>query len=248
MDEIENHRTYVIYGKSGTGKTTLASSFPKPMLLIDVDDRGTDSISDVEDIDVVEIETFDQLEDLYYWLLDNPDEYKTVVMDTVTQLQEIVIKDVMRAKKKDLERAGDWGSMTKRDWGDASQKMKHWIVNFRNLPVEMVFIAQDRRDLDDEEDAESMLIPEIGPRLMGSVAKLLNAAVNVIAYTFIRLQLTKIDEGKGKTSTKRKIQYCLKLGPDPIVTTKVRKPKGARLQSVIVDPTYDDLIDAIEGE
>ena len=61
---------YVIYGLQGTGKTVLASTFPKteekPMLYLDFLEGGTGSISvnERDFISVVEINSFDELDEV----------------------------------------------------------------------------------------------------------------------------------------------------------------------------------------
>jgi hypothetical protein len=172
-----------------------------------------------------------------------------VVIDTVTMLQSKCVEKVLTDNKKGVENAGRWGSMTKGQWGDVAQLMKHWLVLFRDLPIEVVFLAQDRLfNFDDEADtADDLLAPEIGPRLSPSIAAALNAAVNVIGNTFIRVK-EKTVEVKGKKIKKEVIQYCLRVGPSPVYVTKVRKPKKIVVPDVILDPEYDDIINAIEGE
>src|SRR5262252_697284 len=64
----EGTRSFVLYGRSGTGKTTLAATFPKPILLLDVSDRGTDSIADVAKVDRTEVTDWDMFEHDYHWL------------------------------------------------------------------------------------------------------------------------------------------------------------------------------------
>ena len=58
-----------LYGRPGTGKTTISCTLPKPLLLIDVKDKGTDSgkRDDLEpgDITVFELEEFDEIYDIY---------------------------------------------------------------------------------------------------------------------------------------------------------------------------------------
>lgn len=247
--DIKKSRSYVIYGRAGTGKTTLASTFPGPILLLDVRDEGTDSIADVEDVDVTEIETWEDFEDTYWYLKENPGLYKTVVVDTITNLQQIAVEDVAARKKKDKRKAGDWGTMTKQDWGNVAQRMKSWLVDYRDLPMETVFLAQDRIfNWDEDGDEEVQLAPEVGPRLMPSVSSAINAAVGVIGCTFIRLKRYHVKkEGQKKPIEKEKIQYCLRIGPNPVYITKIRKPRKADLPDVIVDPHYEDIIEAIEG-
>ena len=248
VSEMQQHRSYVFYGRSGTGKTTLASTFPKPVLLLDVNDQGTDSIADHEDINVRDIREWDEFELTYWYLMQHQDEYRTIVIDTVSALQGVCINHVLAEKNKDSERAGEWGVMTKQEWGQAASLLKIWITRLRDLPMEVVFIAQDRTfNLDEEGDPEQMLDPEVGPQLMPSVVKHLNAAVHLIANTFIRERISVRKVGNKKKEVKR-IQFCARLGPNPVYITKVRKPKSVVLPSIIVDPSYEGLQRIIKGE
>jgi len=248
----EPNRSFVIYGPSGTGKTTLSGTFPKPILFADVKDRGTDSISEYseDEIRITEIESFEDIELLVEEIRANPGLYKTVVIDTVTQMQQLAIEEVVAAKKKKTKKAaGDWGSMTMRDWGDVSSKMKEWIIALRDLPVQTVFLAQHRvfNSSDEGDDAEEQLAPEVGPRLSPSTASHLNAAVDVIGSTFIRERIV-VKTVNGKKVKKKKTEYCLRIGPNPIYTSKIRKPKNIEVPDFVVNPSYEDIVAIIKGE
>src|SRR5690348_2501884 len=80
--DVKRFRTCVFYGRSGTGKTTLAGSFPKPLLLLDVKDEGTDSVADVKGVKVFDVTSFEDFELAYYHVERNPKKYKTIVVDT----------------------------------------------------------------------------------------------------------------------------------------------------------------------
>jgi hypothetical protein len=100
-------RSYAIYGRSGTGKTTLSSTFPKKLLHLDIRDDGTESIADVEGIDLIRVDSWDEFEDVYWWLLANKNhEYQTLTIDTVTQLQGLALEHVLAKKNKRVENAG----------------------------------------------------------------------------------------------------------------------------------------------
>lgn len=255
VSKVSKYRSFVLYGRSGTGKTTLASTFPGPILLIDIRDEGTDSISDVKDCDVREVEDFDDLEEIYWWLKKHTEAYGTIVMDTVSQAQQLLVKEIgeKSKNKKKGKSAGDWGTMTQRDWGDVGSRLKEWIINFRDLTkdgMNVVFIAQDRTfnaSEDDDNDADSQIAPEVGPALSPAVAKVLNAAVSMIGNTFIRTRIKKKEGAKGKTIKTQVIEYALRMGPNPSYVTKVRKPRDIEAPAFIVDPTYEDILDIIKG-
>lgn len=248
----EPSRSFVIYGPSGTGKTTLSGTFPKPILFADVRDRGTDSISEypADEIMITEIESMEDIELLVEEVKDNPGKYKTVVIDTVTQLQQIAIEEVVANKKKKSKgRPGDWGSMTMKDWGEVSSLMKEWIIALRDLPVQTVFLAQHRvfNSADEGDEGGEQLAPEVGPRLSPSTASHLNAAVDVIGSTFIRERVV-VKEVKGKKVKKKRTEYCLRIGPNPIYISKIRKPRAVEVPETVVNPSYDDIVAIIRGE
>ncbi len=251
--DIKN-RAAAFYGRSGTGKTTIACSYPGPLLLLDIMDKGTDSVSDVKNLDVMEIGEWDDFEDAYWWLKANPNKYKTVIIDTVTNLQQLAVLMVLSKKKKaNLEKAGDWGTMSRRQWGDVASKMKTFITNVRNLPMNAVFIAQDRifnfNDEDEDEELEDQLLPEVGPQLSPAVAKHLNASVSTIGNTFIRRRRTPDKKIRDKIIKGKEItEYCMRLGPSPIYITKLRKPKHIEPPSVLVDPSYKEILSLVKGD
>ena len=247
---LNRPRSWAIYGRSGSGKTTFSATFNKPILILDVRDQGTDSIAEHKDFFYKEIETWEDFESIYYYLKENPDEYETVVIDTITQLEQICKEYVMRDKKKDGIRVGDWGSMTRRDWGEVSGLLKDWIVNYRNLPMEIVFLAQEKvTEGNDEEgdNPDNMITPNIGPHVIKSVRVALNASVSIIGNTFVGIRRYK-KEIKGKKISKEETRYGLRIGANPIYDTKIRKPKAVEVPPVIWDPTKKDVDDIIKGE
>lgn len=249
VGDIKLLRSFVYYGRSGTGKTSLAATHKPPILFLDVNDKGTDSIADVEDVFVKSIKSTEEWEKVYWYLYKHPKEFKTVVIDTVSQLQQIVTQEVAEKNDRDLDKSFEKGGMTRRDFGKVSGYMKKWIENFRDLPMEVVFIAQDRVfNMDDEEERTGdALAPEVGPALSPSVVKTLNAAVMVIGNTYIRRKVTK-KEVDGKKIKEEKFQYCLRIGPNSMFVTKIRKQRSIELPDFIVNPTYEKLLEVIKGE
>lgn len=245
-----------IYGRSGSGKTTLSSTWPKPILYLNILDNGTDSISDVEDVEVVDITDSEELRELILWCHKKARrgklKYKTIILDTITQLQGILVTelaDKLKLTFKEGKKAGDFGTLTRQHWGQISGDLKAVIMDVRNLPVESVFIAQERifNMPDEEDDGLDQLEPEVGPRLMKSVKDDLNASVSIIASTFIRIKVSKERDEKKKLKKQITKQYCLRLGPNPVYTTKIRKPKGIEVPDYIVDPTFRKIKAIMKG-
>jgi phage nucleotide-binding protein len=244
VTELKQTRPWAVYGRSGTGKTTFASTFPKPILLLDIEDHGTSSIADVAGIDVISITRWSEFGEVYDLVTDNKykTKYKTIVFDTISQMQLIGANHVLAKKRKPTVIQIDWGTMTMQDWGDLGAMMKEQITLFRNLPLEVVFLAQERITNNDEDSG--VLAPEVGPALSPAIASHLNACVDVIASTFIKRRRRKVNN---KTVEIDPI-YSMRIGPSPVYVTKVRKPKLIQLPNEIDDPTYTDVIEIIRGE
>lgn len=229
----------LFYGKAGTGKTTLAASFPKPALLVDIREKGTDSVSDVKGLDVLKLENWDEFEEVY-WHLVKSDKYKTVILDGVSQLQDMAL-DAAREEERKPE-----GFLSQRIWGLASAKMKTWIINFRDLVdngLNVVFLTHDRTSSESDSD-DNELTPFVGPALMPSVAATLTASVKVVANTFIQETKKMSSSGIPKSA----VQYAVRIGPHAQYETKIRQPKGSYLPRTVPNFDYDKLVALMRGE
>lgn len=231
--------TQVTYGRSGTGKTTYASSWPKPMLLLDVKDEGTDSIKDVEGIEVFSIETWEDFEKAYWLLKSGEHKFKSVAIDTVTQLQDKAVNQVLADENKSF--------VSQQMWGQISGMLKSWLMDYRDLAddgINVHFIFQDRvHDTDTDDEEEGQIDPVVGPQVIPSIAGMITAAVKVIGNTYISESVERTRDGIA-----REQEYRMRIGPHPYYTTKVRKPKDSPCPSHLANPTYKDIIAIMKGE
>ena len=248
VSKLQKPMRIALYGRPGSGKTTLAASFPAPVLIDFKSEQGTDSVADVKGLKVIQADEWDDIEKIYWYLSEADHKFKSVIIDTATQMQELAIKKVLEDSKKNTEDAGGWGTMSKQMWGEVSSLLKVWLMNFRNLDMNVVFVAQERLfNAGDEADTDGQLAPEVGPRLMPSVGSTLNAAVDLIGNSFIR-ETTKRIRKEGKIEEVRRTEFCLRVGPHSYYTTKVRKPRAVTVPAFLVDPTYDDLVALRTGD
>lgn len=236
ISELPFKVSMVIYGRSGSGKTTFAATMPGPILLLDAREDGTDSICDVEGVDVLPIKNWEDVELAYYFLKSKKGraKYKSVILDTVTKMQDILLNEICDENNRE--------QATKREWGQLGQRMKPWFDNYTDLPQHVAFLCQDRTT-DSETEDDDQMTPEVGPRLSPSIASALNAAVKIIAQAYIK-EVVKHKEGKVRRDT----QYRLRIGPHPIYLTKIRMPKRLAKPESIINPTFDDVVRITRGE
>lgn len=240
VSEIATTLAALLYGRPGTGKTTIAASFPKPMLLMDINDKGWDSVSNVEGIKVAQVSQWEQIEDIYWYLKSGKSGFKSVVLDQMTAAQKLAVDKGMRDEGKD-----DKDQITKRVWGMAAGNLNTWILNYRNLiddGINVLFLAHDRRIGGDDDSDEDQIDPSVGPRMMPSVASTLNGAVKLIGNTFINEKITVVNKRK-----QREMQYGMRLGPHSYYITKVRTPVNIPAPTTIINPSYKDMISILEG-
>lgn len=238
VSELEHYTSMLIYGEGGSGKTAFASSFPKPLILLDMKEKGTETIRQVEGIDVLEINEWYEFEETF-WELKKDRHYKTVVLDQITSLQGIGIEHIRAENEYE---AGDM--FNKRDWGRLSGMMQTWLLNYRNLWSEekdICFLAHQRVFGGEDDAGEDQIEPSVGARLSPSVSSFMNGAVSVIGNTFIR---EKYDKEKNRT-----VQYCMRVGPHAYYRAKIRLPPGSvEIPDVIVNPTYEKIMRLSRGE
>lgn len=245
LTDFEEPLITVIWGRSGHGKTTTAATWPKPILLIDVNDKGAESAKSKSlkkgDIKVLECITADDLEEAIEYVHDNPTLYKTVVIDHMTQVQELYKQRIMQEEGK--------SKMTQPMFGTLSGYMKDFIMDVRSLVddgIYPVFLAQDRTDEVETSD-EDLLDPDVGPAMTPAVQKFLIASSKIVGRQYI----ASYEEKKKVNGVPKKVpitEYRLFIGPNPYYATKIRKPKGAYCPDYLVDPKFEDLLAITKGE
>lgn len=233
----------LFYGRSGTGKTTLAGTFPN-CLFIDIGEKGTDSLQGT-DAQVIRANEWDDIEDYYWELHGGNHKFKTVVIDSAHAMQGLAIKEAkIRANKKVTDQT------SQKDFGQAGALMIQWMEHYRDLMdlgIHVIFLAHDRvTEVDTDDEDDGMIMPEVGPRLMPSVSSSLLGIVNVVGHTYIREKITKSKKVGEKPS--RQVDYCLRIGPHGYYATKIRKPKSVTVPEFLIDPTYDKLVAVIQGK
>lgn len=249
-----NFLKILLYGQSGTGKTTLWATFPGPILAIIC--SGSRKPGEMKSIDTPEYRKKIQPVVLYdsaecKQLVEHVQEtgrYKTVVLDHVSGLQDLTLKEILGLDELPAQKG--WGLAKQDQWGQSTLQCKEIIRSLLALDTNVVIIGQERES-EPKEDSEIQL-PHVGVATTPSLAGWLNPAVDYICQTFKRAKMVErrnkiggkevvtMERGKG-------VEFCLRTAPHDIFTTKFRKPKGKPLPELIVDADYNKIMTIITG-
>lgn len=242
-----------VYGRSGTGKTTFWATFPGPILSLIV--SGGNKPGELRSIDTPEYRkkisqiALEKSSDITE-IIDHQKEtgeFATIVLDHATGLQDMILKEILGLDE--LPAQLGWGIAQMQHWGQCSLQMKNYLRALLNLDCNIVIVAQEREFEGGDSD---LLMPHVASALSPSVTGWLNPAVDFIVQTLVRgesKEVTRKVAGKSVTKTERtgKVEYCLRVAPHEVFTTKFRAPKGKELPEVIVDADYDKLMKLIKG-
>lgn len=235
-----------LYGRSGTGKTTIFSTFPKPSLLIRAEE-GTRSIYKEKGVFTTPLITDPkELSELIEHVKDSG-KYLTVGLDTATAFQDVVLKSIVN---RTVSVQLGFGEIGREEWGQCALQVKEKLRELMELAdagVNVVILSQER-DFSEEESSD-MIMPMVSSRVTPSVVDWLNPSVDYIGHTFLKEVSERVTEMKGKQKiirNKTAIKWCMRVGPHPVYVTKFRIPRGNILPEYIVDPNYDKIKELID--
>lgn len=156
------------YGDSGTGKTRLLASAPKPFIISA--ERGLLSLRKYN-LDYTEVSNLKELTEAYQWATSSKEssKYDTLGLDSITDIAEIVLIDEMK-KTTNGQRA----------YGTAQESIIAMYRSFRDLPNKnVVFIAQSAMTINGTNGAKAFgpslpgkLLPQKAPYFFDSVFQL----------------------------------------------------------------------------
>ena len=196
-------RTVVIYGPSGTGKTYLAAQFPDPLLLsCDPGVLGGAMSAMKFGVKQLKVNTYQEVMNLIPTLKANAGvEFKTLVIDSVTYLGKLVMKNILTNASREIPRFEEWGLNYART--------ANLINVFSEMNCHIVFTAIDSKNKDEMTGKITG-----GPDLPGKLSGELPQAVDICA----RLFTTTGYDNQGKLTT----TYKFRTVPDDTYFAKDR--------------------------
>lgn len=175
----------LIYAEPGGGKTHLFGTCEDdpenflPALLIDID-GGTDTIRHRAGIDISPpVRDMEKLKEIYREIAAEPDYYKCIGLDNISELQKIDMNDVMLEAKRTANNPDnvDIYVPSQREWGKSGERMRIIVRAFRDLPCHTIALAH----IEEREDKLTK-IPRLWPSMPGKLRHELSGFFSVVGY------------------------------------------------------------------
>lgn len=234
IGDLGQRNLWVIYGKSGSGKTEVLSTFPKPILYLQVGDDGSNTIKDKEGIKAIQIKGLPHLKEI---LVEAKTDkiYKTVAIDMFSMVvNEWIDANAVKKNKK----------MTQQMWGDILTETNE-LVKLAHLIAEDKAVVLTCHEVSDTfEGMEEEIAPDIRPNVSKGARTYLEGMANFGIHTVVLMK----DKEQPDGTTIQEPVYACNLGANPYYWVKTQKPANIKLPKLVKNPTYNKIMKLLKGE
>lgn len=261
LDE-EKYVNAAFYGKSGTGKTSIGVTAPKPLILLS-ERQGIVHVKQAAKRlgkpvpPVAFMQSFNDYRNVLNALRgDKAQPFRvyqqrttekgverdcvfeleewpeTVVVDSLTDCGRLCVEEIRRQSPPQKGKDG-LPTDSQRFWNVLGDRMKNLILGFRDAPVHSVFLAlADDREVGEDDDKHRQCSPDLPMRRLADV---LSSAVNAIGYTY-----RKTVREPNKT-TARIVYGVMTTGPEYMTLKPYRPLRDIEL------PDFSHWVNVING-
>lgn len=142
----------MIYGQAGMGKSTVALSAPKPLLLDFDNGIKRMNMAHLENIDTVQVTSWN---DVQLVLQEDLSVYQTIVVDTIGKMMDFIITYKCGTRQPSI-----------RDWGGINAEFSWMTRTLSSLKKHIIFVAH--RDTRKEGD-DTVFIPALREKSYNSI-------------------------------------------------------------------------------
>jgi len=247
-----NSISILIHGEPGSGKSWLGQTGPRPILTLDAEggsrfarrhgekvrrvvwdpeEDGPPEYDGTWDNCVVYVRDFDTMRQVFKWLNENEHPFKTLVLDSLTEIQQRC-KDALLGMDERTE-DGAMTHMSERQWGLLLDSMKNLVRSMRDLtfhpdyPLDAVVILA----LTVKKEGE------FKPAVQGALGTHLPGFMDVEGF------LGVVESETGKMQRKLRIQ------PNEVVEAKDRTyVLTEHFGRIISEPDIEDMLKVLNDE
>lgn len=208
----------LVYGQGGVGKTTFASTAPKPLLVDCENGAKYFGLRGIE-MDVAKVNSWKDMDGLFD--IAKSGQYETIIIDPIGELMEKLKRFMIGQGDRKLVQQD--GSPSMAGWGWLKDTMRATLKILRDSGVNLLIVAHV-----EEKEVEGTLVKR--PKIMTKISEDLIAFVDVVGY----MQALNI-EGE----TKR----VIRVQPSETFEAKDRTNQlGA-----VVPPNFKEIMEACNG-
>ena len=142
----------MIYGQAGMGKTTVALSAPKPLLLDFDNGVKRVNMAHLDGVDIVQVTSW---QDVQQVLQEDLSSYQTIVVDTIGKMMDYIISYKCGTRQPQIK-----------DWGGINAEFSWLTRTLSSLNKNVVFVAH--RDTHKEGD-DTVFIPALREKSYNSI-------------------------------------------------------------------------------
>lgn len=224
LKSLSNTPVYVkalIYGDAGAGKTWLACTAPKPLLVLSEWAVSRLTLERLRrdlgiDPDVIYVESDDEAIEAYKYARANADKYESLVLDGITDLNDRIVQEVL-GEATLINEKHDPDILEQRDWNRVLTRTMNVLRMYRDFPGHTIVTALATED-------SMKIVPLVAPKKLRKT----------IASMFSLVGYLTAEALPGKPSVR-------KLYTD-LSTAFVAKPPGGFIPSVVENPNLGEII------
>tara|TARA_R100001510_G_C7654748_1_gene213551 strand:- start:834 stop:1529 length:696 start_codon:yes stop_codon:yes gene_type:complete len=166
--KAKTHIKCLVYGDSGAGKSFLAVTAPKPLVLLTEPNGQTSIMHSNPNADLLHISSVKLLGDVLNSITNEPAQwaqYDTIVIDSLTEVQRLC--------KDDLTNKGRH-PMKLQDWGKLADYMRRFIRALRQVPKHIVCLALLETTFEEGSGTRHLRPAFDGKKTSGEIAQFFN--------------------------------------------------------------------------